>query len=203
MMRCVMVHQPTADGLSSTPSLVKQLLVVAAVATLAAGGTTGYTIWRSRIPDPNAVAAAAAVAASQLTRVTALGRLEPRGEVIKVSASGAAEGNRIDRLLAKEGDMVKTPQAIAILDSRDRQQASLDQAQEQVRVAEANLAKVKAEAKNGEIEVQKATIARRRADRSNEITAQRSLPEEKSIAAPPLQCNKPQLPASGPNSKEN
>ncbi|MEG3956948.1 hypothetical protein [Microcoleus sp. herbarium2] len=170
-----MVHRATADGLSSTPSLVKQLLVVAAVATLAAGGTTGYTIWRSRIPDPNAVAAAAAVAASQLTTVTALGRLEPRGEVIKVSASGAAEGNRIDRLLVKEGDRVKTGQAIAILDSRDRQQAALDQAQEQVRVAEANLAKVKAGAKNGEIQAQKATIARIRADRSNEITAQQAI----------------------------
>ena len=170
-----MVHRATADGLSSTPSLVKQLLVVAAVATLAAGGTTGYTIWRSRIPDPNAVAAAASVAASQLTTVTALGRLEPRGEVIKVSASGSAEGNRIDRLLVKEGDMVKTGQAIAILDSRDRLSAALDQAQEQVRVAEANLAKVKAGAKNGEIQAQKATIARIRADRSNEITAQQAI----------------------------
>ncbi|MEG4393294.1 HlyD family efflux transporter periplasmic adaptor subunit [Microcoleus sp. BROC3] len=170
-----MVHRVTADGLSSNPSLVKQLLVVAAVATLAAGGTTGYTIWRSRIPDPNAVAAAAAVTASQLRTVTALGRLEPRGEVIKVSASGAAEGNRIDRLLVKEGDRVKTGQAIAILDSRDRLQAALDQAQEQVRVAEANLAKVKAGAKNGEIQAQKATISRLSADRSNEITAQQAI----------------------------
>src|SRR6476469_6073271 len=175
MMRCVMVHRATADGLSSTPSLVKQLLVVAAVATVAAGGTTGYTIWRSRIPDPNAVAAAAAVAASQLTTVTALGRLEPRGEVIKVSASGAAEGNRIDRLLVKEGDRVKTGQTIAILDSRDRLQAALDQAQEQVRVAEANLAKVKAGAKNGEIQAQKATISRLSADRINEIAAQQAI----------------------------
>src|SRR6476469_4154475 len=175
MMRCVMVHRATADGLSSTPSLVKQLLVVAAVATVAAGGTTGYTIWRSRIPDPNAVAAAAAVAASQLTTVTALGRLEPRGEVIKVSASGAAEGNRIDRLLVKEGDRVKTGQTIAILDSRDRLQAALDQAQEQVRVAEANLAKVKAGAKNGEIQAQKATISRLSADRSNETAAQQAI----------------------------
>ena len=109
-----MVHRATADGLSSTRSLVKKLVVVAALATLAAGGTKGYRIWRSRIPDPNAVAAAAAVSASQLTGVTALGRLEPRGEVIKVSASGAAEGNLIDRLLVKEGDMVKTGQTIAI-----------------------------------------------------------------------------------------
>ncbi len=170
-----MVHQPTAESLSSTPSLVKQLLLVAAVAILAAGGTTGYTMWRSRQPDPNAVAAAAAVTASQLSTVTALGRLEPKGEVIKVSASGAAEGNRIDRLLVKEGDRVKTGQAIAILDSRDRLSAALDQAQEQVRVAQANLAKVKAGAKNGEIQAQKATIGRLEADRSNEITAQQAI----------------------------
>ena len=170
-----MVHQPTADSSSSTPSLVKQLLLVATVATLAAGGTTGYTVWRSRQPDPNAVAAAAAVTASQLTTVTALGRLEPKGEVIKVSASGSAEGNRIDRLLVKEGDRVKTGQAIAILDSRDRLQAALDQAQEQVRVAQANLAKVTTGAKNGEIQAQKATIARLEADRTNEHSAPRRL----------------------------
>ncbi|MDQ2100822.1 MAG: biotin/lipoyl-binding protein [Tychonema bourrellyi B0820] len=170
-----MVHQPTAESLSSSPSLVKQLLVVAALATLAAGGTTGYTTWRSHQPDPNAIAAAAAVTASQLTTVTALGRLEPKGEVIKVSASGSAEGNRIDRLLVKEGDRVKTGQAIAILDNRDRLEAALDQAQEQVRVAQANLAKVKAGAKNGEIQAQKATISRLEADRSNEITAQQAI----------------------------
>ena len=76
---------------------------------------------------------------------------------------------------------MKTPQAIAILDSRDRQQAALDQAQEQVRVAEANLAKVKAGAKNGEIQAQKATIARIRADRSNEITAQQAIVARREI----------------------
>ncbi len=170
-----MVDRSTAESLSSTPSLVKQLLVVAAVATLAAGGTTGYTMWRSRQPDPKAIAAAAAVTASQLTTVTALGRLEPKGEVIKVSASGSTEGNRIDRLLVKEGDRLKTGQAIAILDSRDRLQAALDQAQEQVRVAQANLAKVTTGAKNGEIQAQKASIARLEADRTNEIAAQQAI----------------------------
>lgn len=170
-----MVHRLTAESLSSNSPLVKQLVVVAALATLAAGGATGYTIWRSRLQDPNAATAAAAVAASQLTTVTALGRLEPRGEVIKVSGSGAADGNRIDRLLVKEGDTVKTGETIAILDSRDRQQAAFDQAQEQVRAAKANLAKVKAGAKNGEIQAQKASIARLEADRSNEITAQQAI----------------------------
>ncbi|NJS42202.1 biotin/lipoyl-binding protein, partial [Candidatus Gracilibacteria bacterium] len=107
--------------------------------------------------------------------MTSLGRLEPEGEVIEVSASGAAEGNRIDRLLVKEGDTVKTGQPIAILDSHDRLSAALDRATDQVRVAEANLAKVKAGAKSGEIQAQKATIARLEADRSNEIAAQQAI----------------------------
>ena len=101
--------------------------------------------------------------------------------MLGVWASGAAEGNRIDQLLVKEGDMVKTGQTIAILVRSDRQQAGLDQAQEQVRVAEANLAKVKAGAKNGEIQAQKATIARIRADRSNEITAQQAIVARREI----------------------
>ena len=170
-----MVDRSTAKSLSSTPPLVKQLILVATVASLAAGGSTGYTVWRSRQPDPNAVAAAAAVTASQLTTVTALGRLEPKGEVIKISASGSAEGNRIAQLLVKEGDRVKTGQAIAILDSRDRLSAAFEQAQEQVRVAQANLAKVTTGAKNGEIQAQKATIGRLEADRTNEIAAQQAI----------------------------
>lgn len=170
-----MVHRSTAENLPSHLPSVKQLLLAAAVATLAAGGATGYAVWRSRQPDPNAATAAAAATASQLTTVTALGRLEPEGEVIKVSASGSAEGNRIDRLLVKEGDTVKTGQPIAILDSHDRLSAALDRATDQVRVAEANLAKVKAGAKSGEIQAQKATIARLQADRSNEIAAQQAI----------------------------
>jgi HlyD family secretion protein len=170
-----MVNRSTAENLSAKLPSVKQLLIAATAATLAAGGVTGYKMWQSSQPDPNAAVAAAAASASQLTTVTALGRLEPEGEVIKVSASGAAEGNRIDRLLVKEGDTVKTGQPIAILDSHDRLSAALDRATDQVRVAEANLAKVKAGAKSGEIQAQKATIARLEADRSNEIAAQQAI----------------------------
>jgi HlyD family secretion protein len=170
-----MVHRSTAETLPSNQFSIKQLLIATAIATLAAGGVTGYTVWRSRLPDPSAATVAAAAAVSQLTTVTALGRLEPSGEVIKVSASGSAEGNRIDRLLVKEGDRVKTGQAIAILDSRDRLSATLEQALDQVRVAEANLAKVKAGAKNGEIQAQKAAIARLEAELRNEIPAQSAI----------------------------
>ncbi|MEL6502088.1 MAG: efflux RND transporter periplasmic adaptor subunit, partial [Cyanobacteria bacterium J06623_1] len=70
------------------------------------------------------------------------------------------------------GDKVERGQIIAVLDSRDRLQAALEQAQEQVRVAQANLALVKAGAKTGEIQAQEAAIARIEAERSNNMMAQ-------------------------------
>jgi HlyD family secretion protein len=76
--------------------------------------------------------------------------------------------------LVKEGDHVKARQAIVILDSRDRLQAAVTHAQEQVRVAQAKLAQVKAGAKVGEIEAQRATIARLDAEQRTEVIAQRA-----------------------------
>jgi HlyD family secretion protein len=93
--------------------------------------------------------------------VTALGRLEPFGEVVKISAPSTQGGKgTISQLLVKEGDKVIRGQVIAILDSRERLEASLSKAQEDVKVSQSNLSKVKAGAKQGEIDAQKAEIAR-------------------------------------------
>ena len=93
--------------------------------------------------------------------VTSLGRLEPLGEVIKVSAPSSLSGaGTLERLMVKEGDRVTVGQPIAILDSRARLEASLAKAIEDTKVAQANLAKVKSGAKQGEVAAQKAEIAR-------------------------------------------
>ncbi|BAY99486.1 heterocyst specific ABC-transporter, membrane fusion protein DevB homolog [Tolypothrix tenuis PCC 7101] len=93
-------------------------------------------------------------------KVTALGRLQPEAEVIKLSAPLALDGDRIAQILVEEGDRVKAGQVIAILDSRDRLQTAVLQAQKQVQVAQAKLAQVKAGAKTGEIQAQQATVER-------------------------------------------
>ena len=80
--------------------------------------------------------------------------------------------SRVALLLVKEGDKVKTGQAIAILDNYENLKASLQLAQEQVKVAQANLAKVKAGAKTGELEAQKATIARLEVELQGQLSAQ-------------------------------
>ncbi|MBD2305148.1 HlyD family efflux transporter periplasmic adaptor subunit [Chroococcidiopsis sp. FACHB-1243] len=103
----------------------------------------------------------------KINAVSALGRLEPRGDVVQLSApssSFALEGARVLQLMVREGERVRNGDVVAILDSRDRALAALAKAKEDVKVSQANLAKVKAGAQTGEIEAQQATIARLQAE---------------------------------------
>jgi HlyD family secretion protein len=112
------------------------------------------------------------ITAPEVNAVTALGRLEPQGEVIKLTGTASVQGARVLQILVSEGDNVRNNQVIAILDSRDRLQASLDQSIQQIKVAQANLDKVKAGAKIGEIQAQQATVERLKAQREGQIRSQ-------------------------------
>lgn len=143
--------------ISSLPKLRltnRQIWMVGAmVGAIATGSAIVYTISHSSIATPPSPAPSPAIQA-----VTALGRLEPEGEVIQVAPS--SQGNRIGQLLVRQGDRVKTGQVIAFLDTHDRLQAALERAQQQVQIARTRLAQVEAGAKTGEINAQKATIQR-------------------------------------------
>ena len=108
--------------------------------------------------------------------VTALGRLEPSGEVIRLAASSSSfqGGSRIAQLLVAQGDQVRANQVIAVLDTRDRLQAAVERAQKQVKVAQANLEKVRAGAKTGVIGAQTATLKRIEAESQGEKTAKQT-----------------------------
>lgn len=112
------------------------------------------------------------ITAPEVNAVTALGRLEPQGEVIKLTGTASIQGARVLQILVSEGENVRNNQVIAILDSRDRLQASLEQSIQQVKVAQANLDKVKAGAKIGEIQAQQATVERLKAQREGQIRSQ-------------------------------
>lgn len=102
-----------------------------------------------------------------ISDISALGRLEPRGEVIQLSAPSSSftlDGGRVAQLLVKEGERVRSGEVVAILDNQERALAALAKAKGDVKVAEANLAKVRAGAQTGEVEAQKATIARLEAE---------------------------------------
>nr|WP_239121439.1 ABC exporter membrane fusion protein [Spirulina major] len=114
---------------------------------------------------------APAVALPEIVTVTGLGRLEPRGEVVRLSSPSSAESNRIERLLVEEGSWVRKGETIAILDSRDRLEALLNEAREKVRVSQANLNRIQAGAQQGAIEAQRATISRIQGDRRTQLEA--------------------------------
>lgn len=105
-------------------------------------------------------------------KITALGHLEPAAEVIQLAAPLDLDGDRITQLLVKQGDHVKVRQVVAILDSRDRLQDELRQAQKQVKLTQAKLNQVKAGAKTGEIQAQQATIAQLKAEIDGSIATQ-------------------------------
>lgn len=108
----------------------------------------------------------------QAKAVTALGRLEPRGEVIKLSVSNAQD-SRVNQLMVQEGDWVNKGQVIAILQGLDKKQAELTESQHNVEIYRAKLAQINAgEAKVADIAAQKATIARLEAQLRTE-TAER------------------------------
>ena len=156
---------------SSKSLLNKTSTFVIAIALLF-GGATIYTIRQfSTVPEPEIIPEAII---PEIKTVTALGRLEPAGEIVEISVSSGASGNLIQELLIREGDKVQQGDTIAILDSRDRALATLQQAQARVAVAEANLARVRAGAQTGEIQAQQAAISRITAERSNNIAAQQA-----------------------------
>ncbi|MBW4670000.1 MAG: ABC exporter membrane fusion protein [Cyanomargarita calcarea GSE-NOS-MK-12-04C] len=127
-------------------------------ATAITGGVIFYGVSQfgfvAKTPSSQTVEAAPIV-----KKVTALGRLEPSSQVIKLSAPLALDGDRISQTLVKEGDRVKAGQVIVILDSRDRLLDAHRQAEKQVGVAKAKLKQVQAGAKTGDIQAQKAKIA--------------------------------------------
>lgn len=142
-------------------------LAIAAVIALGAFGFNRMQQTQSVTPEP--VTSPTPVADA----VTALGRLEPQGDVINIAAPSSSQGmgSRVDRMMVKEGQLVQAGQVLAILDNRDRAAAALEQAKQQVEIARANLARVKAGAQTGEIDAQKAAIARLQAQLSGEVRA--------------------------------
>jgi HlyD family secretion protein len=92
--------------------------------------------------------------------VVALGRVQPEGEVIKLSVANAQD-SRVDRLLIKEGDFVQANQVIAILQGIDRKKADLRDALADVKLRQVELVKVtKGDPKQSQIAAQNAVIVR-------------------------------------------
>lgn len=114
------------------------------------------------------------ISSAPITSINALGRLEPQGEVFKLSAPVGVQGtSRVEQVFVKEGEQVKKNQIIAILDNFSSSQAAMEEAKAKVQEARANLANVKAGSPR-EIEAQRAVIARLEAQLRGELDAQKA-----------------------------
>jgi HlyD family secretion protein len=147
-------------------------LALTVAATTVAGATIFYGMsqFKGDAKSPEIAPETTTVAA----KVAALGRLKPASEVIKLSVPAPLKSDRVLELNVEEGDSVREGETIAILDSHDRLQAALAEAQEQVQVAQAKLEQVKAGAKAGEIAAQAATVNRTEAQIEGDAAAQQA-----------------------------
>ncbi|HEY9804695.1 MAG TPA: HlyD family efflux transporter periplasmic adaptor subunit [Leptolyngbyaceae cyanobacterium] len=110
-----------------------------------------------------------------VTNISAVGRLEPQGEVIKLSApvGGLQSASRVKQLFVKEGERVRKGQVIAILDNHDTQLAAVEEAKAKVLESRANLAQVRVGSPR-DIQAQTAVIARLQAQLVGEREGQQA-----------------------------
>ncbi|MBD2386521.1 ABC exporter membrane fusion protein [Cylindrospermum sp. FACHB-282] len=165
------MQNPKVQGSLSLQSILRPPIIIVIIATVTVILSSAFTEMRFR-NAANQKAQSLGANVPELKTVTSLGKIEPQGGVIKLSAAVSGSGSRVKELLVREGDRVKAGQVIAILDDRDRLQAALTEAHQEVKVAQANLARIQAGAKRGEIAAQKATIARLAAERQGDIDTQ-------------------------------
>ncbi len=154
--------------MSISQRIVNPFTIGIIVAVAALGSASIYFI-SPRNSTQTSVNASAPIKA---TSINALGRLEPKGETIRLSVTESAGSTRVAEILVKEGEKVRSGQIIAILDSRNRRATALEQAKEQIKVAQSKLAQVEAGAKSGEIQAQKANISRLQSELAGQIATQ-------------------------------
>lgn len=104
--------------------------------------------------------------------VSALGRLEPLGEIVCINAPGELRFERVGKLLVKTGEHVNEGQPLAVLECYERLLAAKAEAAEKVNVAEARLAQVKAGAKRGAIRAQRSTVEKLEAELAGRLKSQ-------------------------------
>ena len=117
-------------------------------------------------------------ASTAVYRINALGRIEPEGGLIQVSAPTASGlstptvSQRLKQWFVSSGDTVQAEQKIAVMHGLEKAQAAVTHAQTQVEIFQAQLAQVEAGASAGQVEAQERQIAALRAQLSGDLQVQ-------------------------------
>ncbi|HEY9879206.1 MAG TPA: HlyD family secretion protein, partial [Leptolyngbyaceae cyanobacterium] len=111
----------------------------------------------------------------EASSITALGRIEPEGAVIRLSVPNAAD-SRVNEIRVAEGDRVEAGQVIAVLQGAERRQAELQTALALLKQRQAELAKTqKGNVEPASLAAQQAKIARLEAQLSAQANQRRAV----------------------------
>jgi HlyD family secretion protein len=103
--------------------------------------------------------------------ISAWGRLAPSGEIITLVPASNIDGARVEMLVVNEGDQVEAGQTIAVLGTRPRRQAALNEALRRLDVARARLEQVSQGAEHNDIRAQESVVRRLEFDLDNAMKA--------------------------------
>lgn len=156
-------------------AIKSRIVLVSALTLLIVGIGCGARAIQCGGTDGTAAAASQKAVEEPRPTVTCLGRLEPRGEVVRLNAPTSSQESLIRELKCEEGGVVKKGQVLAILDSEERLRATVEQARAQVAVAQAQLDLTRAGAKKGQIEAQRFEVKRLEAALAGKIAAQKAI----------------------------
>ena len=177
LKRYAVVQNHKLQSSLSSQSILRLAIAITMLASLSVASISVFIVLKFREID-HQKPENPAVVIPEIKTVTALGRIEPEGEVIKLSAPISGEGSQVEKILVQEGDMVTKGQVIAILNNRERLQAELTAAKAEVRIIQAKIAQIQAGAKPGEITAQKAIIDRLVAESQGDIDTQKAILEK-------------------------
>ena len=99
--------------------------------------------------------------------VNALGRIEPQGEIVKLTAPSGVSGAIVTELKVAEGEQVTIGQTVALLDGFEQALATVNEAKTRVEIAQRKVDQIKAGAKSGDLQAQNAQSGRLEAELEN------------------------------------
>ena len=111
--------------LKQNPSKIFNYWLIGAISLLSVGTLIAYTNLPKSKQQPSTMVSAES---APVKNVVAIGRIEPKGSVIKLSVANAQD-SRVNQLLVKEGDYVKAGQLIATLQGIEKKEAAIIEAQ--------------------------------------------------------------------------
>lgn len=137
---------------------MRVILIAGAVVLI--GGAAFFFLQEEQAPPPTPAAQAKQAVAAAITHTTnegvgALGRLEPRSRVIRVSHDAGPEGARVETLHVKEGQEVAAGDVIVTFSDHGRKLAALETAKSQIGVIEGRISAQEAERRTANLEYER------------------------------------------------